>query len=224
MPHRLLIVSSLLAAAGCNAGSEETIPVQFTLGDFMSGDGIEHLDVCVLDTANCDVTDADGTAHLSLPVDSDVVIGITGGGYNPSILPIRTSRDLQPVVNYLTPEFVIDNIIEASGLPVDRSLARLGISLVDPQYVPVAGYSATMPEAEGPYYLTELSSSVGQDLEATSGSGRFAGFNFTGDFLMVTVDGPGTCLPAEKYWQGGPNEAPLPMAPGFTSGVTMICE
>jgi len=230
----MIRVSTLLvllsASAACAQLPEaddvdaETTAGLFTFGDFLSGNGIEHLEVCILDTDNCDHTDADGFATLSVPANADIAVTIVGGGYASTIMPLRTTSEELVIENYLAPFVVLELGAAGAGLEQDDAKGFVAVSMVDASFVPVEGYAVTPSGGEGPYYLDALGSGIDLGLDHTSAAGRFFVMNVDAGSLSLTVDGPGTCWPRAHYWQRGPNEAAMPIMPGFVSGVMMECD
>ena len=73
-------------------------------------------------------------------------------------------------------------------------------------------------------YWNDLGTSIDASRTSTAASGRLSAVNLEGESVTLTVDGPGTCSPRERYWSADPNQAVLPLRPGFFSGVTLNCE
>jgi len=219
---------ALACCVGCNtpsAGDEpETVSGLFTFGDFMSGNGIEHLAVCELDTDNCDTTDADGFATLSLPAETDFALTIVGGSYAPFLMPLRTTSEELVVDNFLAPQSIYELAADTAGLQYDLNLGVMAVSLVDVDHVPVAGYSGAISAGEGTFYIDDLGLAVDLTLTATSAAGRLFAMNVDNDMLTLTLDGPATCWPREHYWTTSANEATMPVLPGFVSGVLLQCD
>jgi len=219
---------SLLAAMGCTdaATADDTgvplddgpmVSLELTVGDFLSLEGIVDLEVCVMRTDNCVLTDGSGLAILTVPADADVGITIEGGGYTPTLLPYRTTETDLIVSIYLTPVEIFELVFD--GLGVDPSKSQLTVTLAGGG----AGYAATLDSNDPVHYWTDLGTSIDDSLDATSSSGRFAAVNLTGDMVTIGLEGPGSCTTLDHYWSAGPNEAVLPLEPGFYSGITLDC-
>ena len=106
-----------------------------------------------------------------------------------------------------------------SDMALDLSKGQVMITLNNGE-----GYTAIIESGEEVYYWNDLSTAIDVDGTSTSASGRFSALNVTADPVTVSLTGPGTCTPRDRYWSSGPNEAVVPTLPGFFSGVTMNCE
>ncbi len=76
----LCLLTGCVEPIGAEPDGGDTVPGLFTMGDFLSGQGIPDLEICLMNTDNYDRTDAEGDATLSLPEEFDVGITIAGGG------------------------------------------------------------------------------------------------------------------------------------------------
>ena len=229
MPHLRLLCLSALLAPGCiqstpDAVDVPTVPGLFTVGDFISGDGIEDLQICLMNTDTCDRTDSDGSATLSVPAEADIAITIAGGGYTPTLFALITTSDELTLHTFLAPLVVPTTIANGHGIEIDTDLGHLVSLVVDGNNRPVEGYAATVSAGEGPYFMNDIGSDLDLELTETSASARVFAMNIEAESVTLTLDGPNACRPADYYWQAGLNEARLPVLAGFASSVLMRCE
>ena len=232
MCRTLLSTAALSLAFGCAASdasgdSGTDIPVVagwFTIGHFITGAGLENIELCVVSTEACQTTDANGNATLDLPADAEIALTVAGGEYAPQIYPLRTTSEQLVLSYYLAPLDLLLAGAADAGVEVDESMGQMAISLQNVSLESTSGYAATLSAGDGPYYVDDLSITIDLSADETSRSGRLLALNIPTDTVTVTLDGPGTCRPKAHYWQAGPNKAVMAILPGFLAGVTMICE
>jgi hypothetical protein len=224
--HRPLIsVLALSLVAGCDSAadtdtgseSDPTVTLELTVGHFAFVDGIAGLDVCVMETDNCAMTDDIGLALLTVPADSDIGVTIEGEGYTPTLLPYSTTSDDLIADIFLAPLEVMELVF--ADMDLDLSKGHVSNTLYEG-----AGYTAEIDTGETIHYWNDYSTAIDGDATSTTASGRFSALNVTADTVTVTVEGPGTCTARDRYATSGPNEVVLPILPGFFSGLTMDCE
>jgi hypothetical protein len=230
--YRSLACLALSLGVGCaepavNGDSGDdmgTVTGWFTIGHFITGDGLENIELCVVDTGTCESTDANGNATLLLPADADIALTVAGYEYLPQIFPLRTTSEQLVLSYFLTPKELAMAAVNAAGLEFDESAGHVAVSLLNASWESVPGYAGTLSAGDGPYYLDDLSVGIDLSLTQTSSSGRLVGLAIPTETVTLTLEGPGTCVPRSYYWQAGPNTAVMAVLPGFVSGVSMVCE
>lgn len=223
--RRLLIPALALFAVACadspahdsaDTDAGPTVALELTVGDFLFLEGVEGLDVCVMNTDNCTVTDEDGLAILTVAADSDIGVTIAGEDYTPTLLPYRTTSEDLVVSIYPSPMVITELVHGHLGL--DWSKGHVTVTLHQSE-----GFVAEIETGEAVHYWNDLSSALDADLTQTSQSGRMSVVNVSGDTVM-TISGPGNCTPRVHYWSDGPNRVVLPILSGHKTGVTLDCE
>lgn len=95
---RLSILCSVVIAAGCSEDEASTATLNLTVSSFVPGEDpipVADAEVCVLDTEDCAMSDADGVATIGLPANAETGVTVVAAGFNPTLVPQSTSGNFQ---------------------------------------------------------------------------------------------------------------------------------
>jgi len=226
----LSILCCVMVAAGCSEDGASTVTLNLTVSSFVPGEDpmpVAGAEVCVLDTNDCAMSDADGVATIGLPADAETGVTVTAAGFNPTLVPESTSGDFQADQSTSVLSEALAETL-AALLDIDYPLDGTGVAVVNTTLplpesggMPGASYALTTGTGTG-YYLGE-GGLPSYELEATTaplGSGGYV--EVTPGTIEIDVGGSAVgCTPAAGWAGASASSIRLPVRDGFfTIGVT----
>lgn len=226
----LSVLCSVAIAAGCSEDGASTVTLNLTVNSFAPGEDpvpVADAEVCVLDTEDCVMSDADGVATIGLPANSETGVTVRAVDFNPTLVPESTGADFEAdqttsvlseaLAVTLAALLEIDYPLDGTGVVVLNTV----LPLPESGGMPGASYALTTGTGNG-YYLEE-GGIPSYDLEATTaplGSGGYV--EVPPGTVEIDVSGSAVdCMPAAGWAGGSTSSIRLPVRDGFfTIGVT----
>jgi hypothetical protein len=231
-------ISSVLLGAlvfGCGSstdGEEPTVEFRMDVIGFTPGMGdvpLEGVEVCVLDSDNCDTSDSDGFVTLTLPANSEVTLSVLKEGYTPTLSPQLTGdQDVDELRTALLDEQT--SSLLAGVLGTEYPLVG-GVVAISALFEPlrqddngIAGITFTSA-GSAPYYLNE-SGFPTYDIEATTEPDGAGGFvELDSGVYEVVVGGAASNCEVASAWPGSTDDSiRLPVADGFFTQAFIACD
>lgn len=231
---------SVLIVAGCSddeGGSDEPSTVQLDLEviEFEPGTSVdpplEGAEVCVADTDNCAISDADGMVTLDIPANSELEILVTADGYAPTITPqTTTDQDITTQVTPMLADAVATVLSGALGTPYPPDgTGVVAVSVltapIDDQDNGIAGVTLT-PDASGTLFYLDENEIPRTDISATtepSGAGGL--IEVSPGTVELTLGGTATNCVIVAGWPGSDAfSVRLPVRDGYFTQGFVTCD
>ncbi|MEC8052473.1 MAG: carboxypeptidase regulatory-like domain-containing protein [Myxococcota bacterium] len=230
MVRRFLSVFSMVALiSACGSDSPgPTITLSGPVNDLGNGEGLEGVEVCILNTSTCTTTDADGVYSIDgVPAESNISLSVTMPEYLGGVIPVMTGSEAQtvPVVS-MGSELLSELQIGILDVPAVADAGQIAFSISNGIFgdrINVPGIQVALEPAagDGPFYTTS-SGLPDTELTETSSNGGGVFVNLpAGTYTLRYLNLPEGCTPMLGW---GPVEAPsFEIAPGRTTYVRIEC-
>lgn len=227
-----------LAVVGCSDDGNNDVPggtVTFELEviEFVpdvADVAIEGVEICVIDTTNCEMTNANGLATLTLPANSEVTLRIDKSGYAPTVSP-QTTKDLD--VTGIRTAVLSDatSALMAGVLGTAYPLGDTGViaisALTDPATADDNGIAGvTFALAQEPTYYLDENGFPSFDLSATTSPDGVGGYiELPPGVHEITVGGTASNCNLLSAWPGTTEDSiRLPVAAGAFTQAFIVCD
>ncbi len=224
----VLVVACGLVACGDDAAGP-TITLTGPVNDLGNGEGLEGVEVCILNSSTCTQTDVDGSYSLDgVPAESKVSLSVTMPEYLGGVIPVMTGSEAQtvPVVS-MGSELLSELQIGILDVPAVENAGQIAFSISNGIFgdrINVPGIRVALePSAgDGPFYTTS-SGLPDTELTETSSNGGGVFVNLpAGIYTLRYLNLPEGCTPMLGW---GPVEAPsFQIASNRTTYVRIECK
>lgn len=233
---RILGVPALAGAvlfSGCSEDAAAgTVTLNLTVNTFEPGveaTGVPNAEVCVIDTTDCAMTDADGLAVVALPRNTETGVTITAEGFNTTVVAQTTNADFDSdQTTTLLSETVAGTL--AALLNIDYPLVGTGVIAVNttfssPDGGGIPGSTFELTDGTGTeYYVTEDGFPT-YDLMATSSFGAGGFVEVAPGVVEIDIGGsPGNCGVAQAWPGSTATSIRLPAQDGAFTSCFVFCE
>ena len=235
------------AAGGAGSGGQvgsgggpttnEPVPLFMRTFAYSNGEALDGVRICVADTDNCELSNADGESIINLPANEELALTFEKEGY---ALLLEADVTDETFTGFGTEMLYTHEEIaaEAEALGIDYPLqggivrlARRDFAIEGVTFHP-AGASVAAIEDNAFYYDTETQR-YGWESDATTGAGNTALLPFAeGGFVEVPpgvhefeFQNAGDCIEPSWGWAGSaPNRVRLPVREGYIVYGSLRCE
>jgi hypothetical protein len=226
-----------VALVGCQEVVESTthsFSVTESLPDLLSTPPSQGVQICQADTDNCDTTDANGRAELTVPFNQEITFTLEKEGFGSYIFG-NVSDVSRPSEWRMYPHEQLEAIAEQLGImyPWERGMASLNTIFPAVAGVTFTPVGSTINMVGELFYYDEATSQYSLNLEATTsapspnllplGQGGFTKVA-QGEQQFELGGTVGDCSDVSLGWPGDtPNRIRVPVRDGYTTYGSMVC-